>query len=264
MSSVLAEDVSGSKSAAGQTTAISGQGETHHFSFHVRRAVACGHLRPEAAPDHRQRQNRCRLTSQNSNGPDGQSFAIPWSFKQYGQCGTAVSELFPMLEPAWMTCASSVRWSRQHQSQRSLPPDEHRRTGLLASQLGSWLLYGLGSENQNLPDSLSSAVAARPGRAAWSSSFLPAAYQGTLVTDFKQSDCEPEKSALVPHPAARATRLLKQLNTIHQQQREEDNRLSARIESFELAFGCRRGRRRRLTWPANRPKQRSFTAWTIR
>ena len=55
--------------------------------------------------------------------------------------------------------------------------------------MGSWLLYGLGTENQNLPGFVVISPA-QPAQGAplWSSSFLPAAYQGTLVSDLKQSD----------------------------------------------------------------------------
>jgi hypothetical protein len=103
--------------------------------------------------------------------------------------------------------------------------------------MGSWLLYGLGSENQDLPGFIViSPSQPAQGAPLWSSSFLPAAYQGTLVSDLKS----PISNLLNPKFSQREQRqqldLLKQLNQLHAAQREEDSRLSARIESFELAF----------------------------
>ena len=103
--------------------------------------------------------------------------------------------------------------------------------------MGSWLLYGLGSENQNLPGFIViSPSQPAQGAPLWSSSFLPAAYQGTLVSDLKS----PIANLASPRFSTTQQRgqldLLKRLNILHEQQREEDNRLSARIESFELAF----------------------------
>ena len=103
--------------------------------------------------------------------------------------------------------------------------------------MGSWLLYGLGSENQNLPGF----VVITPGQPAqgaplWSSSFLPASYQGTLVSDLQNPIANVANTTFLPEEQRSDLDLLKKLNTLHQQRREEDSRLSARIESFELAF----------------------------
>jgi membrane-anchored protein YejM (alkaline phosphatase superfamily) len=98
-------------------------------------------------------------------------------------------------------------------------------------------LYGLGSENQNLPGFVVISPA-QPAQGAplWSSSFLPAAYQGTLVSDLKNPIPNLSNASLSRGQQRRQLDLLKHLNTLHQAQREEDSRLNARIESFELAF----------------------------
>src|SRR5436853_3339270 len=107
--------------------------------------------------------------------------------------------------------------------------------------LGSWLLYGLGTENRNLPGYvvLSPSQPAQ-GAPLWSSSFLPAAYQGTLVADLNNP------VANLPSPGTSLDRqrqhldALKRLNDLHRQGREDDSRLSARIAAFELAFRMQR------------------------
>jgi hypothetical protein len=107
--------------------------------------------------------------------------------------------------------------------------------------LGSWLLYGLGSENQSLPGFVVISPA-QPAQGAplWSSSFLPAAYQGTLVSDLKNPIDNLKNSTFTANDQRDELDLLKTLNEKHREQRAEDSRLSARIESFELAFRMQR------------------------
>src|SRR5690242_14028186 len=103
--------------------------------------------------------------------------------------------------------------------------------------MGSWLTYGLGSENRNLPGFIVISPA-QPAQGAplWSSSFLPAAYQGTLVSDLKNPIANLSNARFSTAEQRRQLDLLKDLNQLHEARREEDSRLSARIESFELAF----------------------------
>ncbi|HKI71248.1 MAG TPA: DUF1501 domain-containing protein [Verrucomicrobiae bacterium] len=168
----------------------------------------------------------------------GNLLASPYSFEKHGQSGTEVSELFPHLA----TCVDDMCVIR------SVVADNINHNGACLQMntgeqafsrqcMGSWLLYGLGSENQNLPGFIViSPSQPAQGAPLWSSSFLPAAYQGTLVSDLKS----PIANLASPRFSTRQQRgqldLLKRLNILHEQQREEDNRLSARIESFELAF----------------------------
>jgi hypothetical protein len=79
---------------------------------------------------------------------------------------------------------------------------------------------------------------AQPAQGAplWSSSFLPASYQGTLVSDLKNPIANLSNNRFSTREQRRRLDLLKELNELHRDQREEDSRLSARIESFELAF----------------------------
>ncbi len=168
----------------------------------------------------------------------GNLLQSPWTFKQYGQSGTAVSELFPRLA----TCVDDMCVIR------SVVADNINHNGACLQMntgeqafsrpsMGSWLLYGLGSENQDLPGYIViSPSQPAQGAPLWSSSFLPASYQGTLVSDLKNPIANLKNPRLSSAQQREQLDVLKQLNLIHERQRQEDNRLSARIQSFELAF----------------------------
>ncbi len=168
----------------------------------------------------------------------GNLLPSPWKFQKHGASGIEVSELLPNLA----TCVDDMCVIR------SMVADNINHNGACLQMntgeqafsrpsLGSWLLYGLGSENQNLPGFVVISPA-QPAQGAplWSSSFLPAAYQGTLVSDLKNPIANLSNGLLGRSQQRHQLDLMKQLNHFHQAQREEDSRLSARIESFELAF----------------------------
>ena len=102
--------------------------------------------------------------------------------------------------------------------------------------LGSWLLYGLGSEADNLPGFVSLGTQNDlPGKVPYSSSFLPTAYEGVAITDVDN----PIDNLQMPVPSpVQAQRLaaIRRFSEIHRQGREDDSRLDARIAAFELAF----------------------------
>jgi len=168
----------------------------------------------------------------------GNLLGSSYKFKKHGQCGTEVSELLPNIA----SCVDDICLIR------SMVADNINHNGACLQMntgeqtfsrpsLGSWLLYGLGSENQDLPGFvvLSPAQPAQ-GAPLWSSSFLPAAYQGTLVSDLKNPIADLANDRVARPQQRRQLDVLKQLNELHEQAREEDSRLSARIASFELAF----------------------------
>jgi len=168
----------------------------------------------------------------------GNILQSPYSFRKYGRAGTDVSELLPHLA----TCVDDMCVIR------SMVADNINHNGACLQMntgeqafsrpsMGSWLLYGLGTENRNLPGFVViSPSQPAQGAPLWSSSFLPAAYQGTLVSDLKNPIANLQNPRRSLAQQRQHLDLLKELNQIHQSQREEDNRLSARIESFELAF----------------------------
>ncbi len=172
----------------------------------------------------------------------GHAFPSPFKFKAYGQSGIEVSELFaktaehiddiavvrsmfaqvPNHEPSLMlmNCGDSIQ---------------------ARPSLGSWLTYGLGSDNENLPGFVSMCPGGLPIKGAenWQSAFLPGSLQGTYV-DSKQSVVERLiENIRSPHASLETQRqqlaLLQRLNETHRHERL-DPRLDSRIESFELAF----------------------------
>ena len=162
----------------------------------------------------------------------------PYKFKKHGQSGTEVSELLPNLA----TCVDDLCVVR------SMVADNINHNGACLQMntgeqafsrpsMGSWMLYGLGSENQNLPGFVVISPA-QPAQGAplWSSSFLPAAYQGTLVSDLANPIANLANGRFDRDRQRGQLDTLNSLNALHKARREEDSRLSARIESFELAF----------------------------
>ncbi len=168
----------------------------------------------------------------------GNLLQSPWTFKKYGQSGTEVSELFPHVA----TCVDDMCVVR------SMVADNINHNGACLQMctgeqafsrpsMGSWLLYGLGSENRDLPGFVViSPTQPAQGAPLWGSSFLPATFQGTLVSDMSNPIANLKNPAFTSMQQRHQLDMLKDLNQLHQKQREEDSRLSARIESFELAF----------------------------
>src|SRR5438067_2458800 len=115
----------------------------------------------------------------------GNLLASPWKFSQHGESGTAVSELLPRTAG----CIDDICVIR------SMVADNINHSGAALQMctgeqafsrpsMGSWLVYGLGTENQNLPGFVViSPAAVFQGAQLWASSFLPSAYQGTLIRD---------------------------------------------------------------------------------
>jgi hypothetical protein len=168
----------------------------------------------------------------------GNLLQSPFKFQKHGQAGIEVSDLFPNVAK----CIDDLCIVR------SMVADNINHNGACLQMntgeqafsrpsLGSWLLYGLGSENQSLPGFIViSPSQPAQGAPLWSSSFLPASYQGTLVSDLSKPIANLDNARFSLDQQRSQLDVLKQLNLLHAQDREEDSRLSARIESFELAY----------------------------
>lgn len=172
----------------------------------------------------------------------GNLLASPWKFAKHGESGIEVSELLPGL-------ASHID---DICVIRSMYADNINHTGAALQMctgeqafsrpsLGSWLTYGLGTENQDLPGFVVVCPAAVfQGAQLWASSFLPSAYQGTLVRDLKNPIADLGNAAITSDRQRSKLDALRQLNELHKKDRALDSQLDARIASFELAFRMQR------------------------
>jgi len=172
----------------------------------------------------------------------GAGFPSPFAFRRYGQSGLEISELFELTGRH----ADSLAVIR---SMFALVPNHEPSLMLMncgdsvqpRPSVGSWVLYGLGVENHNLPGFVAMCPGGYPIKDAenWQSGFLPGAYQGTFIDPQHQDLEKLIENIRSPHANFATQRrqldLLQQLNTQHRQTRQ-DSRLEARIQSFELAF----------------------------
>jgi hypothetical protein len=173
----------------------------------------------------------------------GAAFPSPYKFKRYGQSGIEVSEIFPHVAESIDDIAvirSMHADIPNHEPSLLLMNCGEAR--LIRPSLGSWVTYGLGSENQNLPGFIAMCPGGYPIQESqnWQSGFLPGVYQGTYIdtqhTRIEQL-IENIKNNYTSRPEQRAQLdLLQQLNERHRAKRRDDAQLEARIQSFELAY----------------------------
>ena len=173
----------------------------------------------------------------------GGALPSPFTFARHGQSGLEVSDMFPRLA----ACADDLCVIR---SMRANVPNHEPSLMLMncgdaqmtRPSMGSWVMYGLGTENQNLPGFISMCPGGYPVKEAenWGNGFLPGAFQGTyvdtqhtdvarLIENIRSNDVSAERQR-------RQMELLREVNRDHQAARGADPRLEARIQSFELAF----------------------------
>ncbi len=180
-------------------------------------------------------------TIQVSQGTPGGLMPSSWQFKKHGQSGMDVSSLFPHV--ATKVDEIALIRSMYCTSNDHAPALYQMNTGFIQAghpSMGSWLTYGLGSENQNLPgfvvfaDWRGGPIGGAPN---WSNGFMPAAYQGTPFRSAGDPivDLKPP-TEMTPERQQRWLRLLGQLNEEHQAKNPDDTELAARIRSYELAY----------------------------
>jgi len=176
-------------------------------------------------------------------GGTGNLLASPWKFQRYAKCGTQVSELFPEIGGrADDICV--VRSVNGGNEVSHGPAMLRMNTGdgvFNRPSMGAWTLYGLGTENRDLPGFVSFSPSLYHGGAQnYGSAFLPASFQGTRIGDGNTPFAKATLSNSTPADAPDLQRLqLDLLNTAnkeHLQQTGNDARLEARIATFELAF----------------------------
>ena len=170
------------------------------------------------------------------------AFRSPFSFKKYGKSGIEVSELFAKTaEHVDEMCFIRSMHADVPNHEPSLLLMNCGDSRLPRPSMGSWITYGLGTENQNLPGFVSLC----PGYPIqesqnWQSGFLPGIFQGTYVDTRKQTIEELIENIHNKRVdlAGQRTQLdvLQRLNAEHLAKRAKDVRLEARIQSFELAY----------------------------
>lgn len=172
----------------------------------------------------------------------GNLLASPWKFRKHGKSGVEVSELLPHVA----SCIDDICVIR------SMHADNINHTGAALQMctgeqafsrpaMGSWLVYGLGTENQNLPGFVVvSPAEVFQGAQLWASSFLPSAYQGTLVRDLKNPIANLHTGSGNLGRQRDKLDALARFNAMHQRARGSNSQLDARIASFELAFRMQR------------------------
>ncbi len=172
---------------------------------------------------------------------EGRVVGPKWAFRPYGQSGKMISDLFPNLG----RCADDIAFIHSMYAESPIHGSAMlmMNSGRLLSGnpcLGTWVTYGLGSENEDLPGfvvMLDPTGGPISGAKNWSSGYMPAAYQATVL----RSNGTPIHDLASPARSARSTRRmlldrLREKNEEHLADRSDNSELAARIASYELAF----------------------------
>lgn len=172
------------------------------------------------------------------------AFKSPFKFQKYGESGIEVSELFAKTAQLHIDDMCIIR------SMHADVPNHEPSLWLMncgegrmpRPSMGSWVTYGLGSENQNLPGFIAMCPAGLPvtGALNWRSAFLPGAFQGTYIdsqhTDVQKLVENIRNTNLSLSQQRKQLDIVRRLNARHQADRGGDPQLESRIQSFELAF----------------------------
>src|SRR5215813_3705176 len=169
----------------------------------------------------------------------GKALGTPWEFKPRGQSGIEVTDLFPHIAESIddFTVLRGMRGDHNDHFQATLGVHTGSVTFKRPS-VGSWVAYGLGTENQNLP----CYVVLAPempyaGSQIWSSDFLPGVYSGTRITSGPEPVPDLNRRAATADLQKLELSLLDRFNRRHERAHPGDPTLDARLKSFETACG---------------------------
>ena len=173
----------------------------------------------------------------------GDCFASPWEFKPYGASGKHLSEIVAPLGAVVDEIAfihNLVGKTGVHSQGTLLQTTGFNLPGYPSA--GSWVSYALGSENENLPSFVvlpDHRGFASNGAKNWGSAFLSASHQGTVIRPSGKTPIAdlfpPQSDYITPESDRAGLETLKQLNTSYANLRPGDDRLHARVRSYELA-----------------------------
>lgn len=222
-----------------------------HFPSRVRHVI---HLFMNGGPSHvdtfdpkPELQRRGGQTISDGNlkteRPTGALFPSPYRFRRYGECGLEVSEIFShVAQHADELAVIRSMHADVPNHEPSLMLMNCGEARLVRPSMGSWLTWGLGTENQNLPAFVVLCPGGYPIQESqnWQSGFLPGVFQGTYINT-KHTEIEKlieniRNSRVNAEQQGMQLNLLRQLNSAYQQSHQNDARMEARIQSFELAF----------------------------
>lgn len=175
--------------------------------------------------------------------PTGTAFQSPFTFKSYGQSGIPISEIFaPLGRHADSMCVIRSMYADVPNHEPSLMLMNCGDNTLSRPSMGSWLTYGLGTENQNLPGFIAMCPGGHPvkGPDNWRSSFLPGIYEGTYINTENQNIEDLIRNIRNPSLQNASQRqqmdFLQSLNQNHLRSSGHDPALEARIQNFEQAY----------------------------
>jgi len=176
---------------------------------------------------------------------EGRVVGPKWKFRQYGQCGKWVSELFPNVA----TCVDDIAFLHSMTADSPIHGSAMlmMNSGRILSGhpcMGSWVNYGLGTVNQNLPGfvvMLDHTGGPISGAKNWSSGYMPASYQGVVLRPTGQPILDLARPEGTTEPVQRRLLdTLKEFNEEHEAARAGNTNLAARIASYELAFNMQK------------------------
>ena len=205
------------------------------------------HIFAQGAPSHVDtwdpKPSLARYDGQSIPGMSGLAMASPFKFEKHGKSGIEISEVFPKLGEM----ADDLAVIRSMYT--DIPAHEvatlFMNTGstrFVRPSLGSWVLYGLGTENQNMPGYISLRPGGTPpgGSSNWQSAFLPGVYQGvsinTKIATVNQLIQNIHNQYTPLGEQRRQLDLVHKLNELQVQSQQKDAQLEARLQAFEMAF----------------------------
>jgi hypothetical protein len=237
--------------AAGAAAAGGGPPRGPHYPARAKQVV---HLFMNGGPSQvdtfdpkpalRKRHGRPLPESLRTERKTGAAMGSPFRFQRHGKSGIEVSELFAKTAAACIDdlCVIRSMYADVPNHEPSLLLMNCGDGRLPRPSMGSWVTYGLGSENRNLPGFIAMCPGGLPvsGVQNWRSAFIPGAYQGTYIdtqhTDMQKLVEHIRSTVDSPEEQRKQLDLVRALNERHLRQRPEDARLEARIQSFELAY----------------------------
>src|SRR4051812_425749 len=244
LATLFGEDIFGGSSAQAGEQMATLLPRDPHFPAKAKHVV---HIFAQGAPSHVDtwdpKPELTKFDGKSIPGSDGVAMGSPFKFSKRGKSGIEVSEVFPKFGDL-VDDLAIIR-----SMYTDIPAHEvatvFMNTGstrLARPSIGSWVLYGLGTENQNMPGYISLRPGGTPpgGSSNWQSSFLPGVYQGvsvnTKVTAVNQliKNIRNEYTPLTEQ--RRQLDLVHQLNELHSQNLQKEAQLEARLQAFEMAF----------------------------